>query len=149
MSSPICNNPPRGEFFRQKTCTVPPVDPSNGGGYDVVPSLIDLLANAMAEAEDRHGVKRAQQAVADHLPVGVRQVRHYLREKDSSPPAGELDALVTAVAAEAGKHRLDFWRQALASVETAVETRGGDPWQEAAEAAALLPRSKHDPDEPQ
>ena len=115
--------------------------------FDVVPSLIDLLAGAMTKVEEQRGVKPAHKAIGSHVGVSHRQIRRYLRDRTSSPPAGELDALVTAVAAESGQQRMDFWRQAVATVEHAVDARGGDPRQEAAEAAALAPIEEPDSDD--
>ncbi len=134
--------------FNSETLYGARVNPGDDASHDVVPSLIDLLAEAMGEVEERRGgAKAAERAVADHLDVGPWQIRRYLKKRNSTPPASELDALVTAVAVEAGKQRLELWRQALDGVEERVDARKGDPRQEAAEAASRVPLESPESDE--
>jgi hypothetical protein len=109
-------------------------NPESGESYDVIPSLIDLLAEAMAGVGDRRGIKRAHHDVGGLISRNERTVRGYLDGK-RSPVAKELDALVAAVAAEANTDRLELWQRAVDQARASVKQIGLDPRQEAVEAA--------------
>lgn len=114
-------------------------------GYDVIPSLMDLLTEATDQLGKARGIKKTHKDIGSHLSKSERQVRRYF-EDDSGLTLAELDALVAAVAIESNGDRMDFWHGAIQSVDTNLKRIGHDPRQEPGEAARLAPPEESDPD---
>lgn len=112
--------------------------------YDVVPSLMDLLTEAVDRVKSERGVKRALEDIGEHMSRSERQVRRYF-EDDSGLTLTELDALVSAVAIESNRDRMAFWHDAIATVDKRISDAGYDPRQDPGEAARLAPREEPGP----
>jgi hypothetical protein len=103
-----------------------------GEDYDVIPSLMD----ALKEALDAKG--RKPRHVGYHLESADRTVRRYL-DRESFPTGERLDYVVAAAALEAGTNRFALWREAIESAEERIKRLGIDPREEALKAASAPP----------
>lgn len=103
-----------------------------GEDYDVVPSLMDVLAAAM-ESEGR---------TAKHIRFrydrSEKQIDRYLK-REAFPSGADLENFVAAVAIEVGSDRLTLWRKALDAAAEETRQLCLDPRREAAEAVQVLP----------
>lgn len=103
-----------------------------GEDYDVVPSLMDVLADAM----EREG--RAVKHIRYRYDRSEKQIGRYLK-REAFPKGADLENFVAAVAIEVGSDRLTLWRRALDAATEETKKLGLDPRREAAEAVQVLP----------
>lgn len=108
-----------------------------GEDYDVVPSLMDVLSEAMEERgrEARH--------IRYRFEKHERQIKRYLN-RESFPTVLDLENLVAAVAIETGGDRRTYWHRALSAVDDEVTRLGRDPRMDAAAAVQALPSPETD-----
>lgn len=106
--------------------------PPEGERYDVIPSLMIVLADAMASTgrEPKH--------IRYRYDRSEKQIGRYLR-REAFPKGADLENFVAAVAIEVGSDRLTLWRKALDAAAAEAKKLGLDPRREAAEAVQVLP----------
>lgn len=105
-----------------------------GEDFDVVPSLMSVLASAMAEKG------RTARHIRYRYDRSEKQIDRYLK-REAFPKGADLENFVAAVAVEVDSDRLTLWRRALDEATEATRTLGLDPRCEAAEAVQVLPLS--------
>jgi hypothetical protein len=105
-----------------------------GENYDVVPALMDVLADAMATKG------REAKHIRYRYDRSEKQIDRYLK-REAFPKGADLENFVAAVAVEVGSDRLTLWRRALDEATEATRKLGLDPRREAAEAVQVLPPS--------
>jgi hypothetical protein len=103
-----------------------------GEDYDVVPSLMGVLADAM----ERKG--REVKHIRYRYDRSEKQIGRYLR-REAFPKGADLENFVAAVAIEVDIDRLTLWRRALDAAAEATRKLGLDPRREAAETVQVLP----------
>lgn len=103
-----------------------------GENYDVVPSLMDVLAEAMEQKgrEPKH--------IRYRYDRSEKQIGRYLK-REGFPKGADLENFVAAVAVEVGSDRLTLWRKALDAAADETKKLGLDPRRQAAEAVQALP----------
>jgi hypothetical protein len=112
-----------------------------GEDYDVIPSLMDVLRDALEASE------RKPRHVTYHIDRDKKTIARYLN-RDHFPTGAEIDSVVAAVSLEAGVDRLALWREAIQATQDTIKRIGLDPRLEAAEAARAARRAAPDPDDP-
>lgn len=103
-----------------------------GEDYDVVPALMDVLADALM----RTG--REAKHIRYRYDRSEKQIGRYLK-REAFPKGADLENFVAAVAIEVGSDRLTLWRRALDVAAAETKRLGLDPRREAAGAVRVLP----------
>lgn len=103
---------------------------------DVVPSLMDVLSEAVERAGKDHIDIRPLTRRADGKTIGDRQIKRYLAGTHYPTGAG-VDAWVRIVAEITKANRFDYWRQAIERAELVADS--GEPGGERPPGASLDP----------
>lgn len=108
-----------------------------GEDYDVVPSLMDVLKDAL-ESKNRKA-----KHVGYHIDRDKKTIERYLN-RGHFPTGADMDHVVSAVAIETGVDRFELWEEAIQAAKENVKKIGLDPRQEALEAARAVPPPSSD-----
>jgi hypothetical protein len=103
-----------------------------GDDYDVIPSLMDVLS----EAIESRGKTRKQLAFV--LEVEPKTIKRYF-EWEHFPAGAELDRVVAAASVLTGRSRFALWRDAVKAAEDRVKKLPSDPQLDAARVVLSLP----------
>jgi hypothetical protein len=103
-----------------------------GDDYDVIPSLMDVLNDAI-EKQNRSG-----KDLAFVLEVGPKTVQRYF-DWEHFPSGAELDRVVAAASVLSGRSRFALWRDAVAAAEARANELPSDPQIDSAKTVLEVP----------
>ena len=103
-----------------------------GEDFDVIPSLMDVLSEAMKK-RDREAIE-----LAPAMPRHKRTLGDYLKRK-RMPPGENIEAVVAAVSVLTDQNRFALWDAAVKKAEERAKRLGDDPRMHDAEAALSAP----------